>query len=163
MKLIYAPFYAGYVARVNKDVIEMLNEQLTSVSELFASIPADKWEYQYAPEKWTLYKSWQHVIDTERIMTYRALRIIRGDKNENLGYNQDEYAIHTPDIGDINLLIDEWKMVRNATILLFQKTDKEALKQIAPVSGNDMNAAALAHICAGHCAHHIELTNSRYL
>ena len=36
-------------------------------------------DLRYAPDKWTLKEVLGHVNDTERIMSYRALRISRGD------------------------------------------------------------------------------------
>ncbi|HEU0125637.1 MAG TPA: DinB family protein, partial [Flavobacterium sp.] len=39
-----------------------------------------KFDYRYAEGKWTIKEIIQHVIDTERIFAYRALRFSRNDK-----------------------------------------------------------------------------------
>lgn len=51
---------------------------MASTLDYLRGIPAEKWTYAYQPGKWTLAESWIHVIDTERIFAYRALRIGRG-------------------------------------------------------------------------------------
>jgi hypothetical protein len=40
----------------------------------------DKFDYRYAEGKWNIKEIIQHVIDTERIFGYRALRISRNDQ-----------------------------------------------------------------------------------
>ena len=35
--------------------------------------------FRYAPDKWSLKEVLGHIADTERVMSYRMLRIARGD------------------------------------------------------------------------------------
>jgi len=77
----FAPFYANYLALANKEIsiIEGLNFQLYATVSFFQSIPIDKLEFKYAIGKWTIKDIFLHLIDTERILAYRALRITRND------------------------------------------------------------------------------------
>jgi hypothetical protein len=89
-----APFYANYLALVNKEIsiIEGLNFQLYATVSYFQSIPIDKLEFKYAIGKWTIKDIFLHLIDTERIFAYRALRITRNDATELPGFNEDDYV-----------------------------------------------------------------------
>jgi len=62
-----------------------------------------------------------HLLDTERIFAYRALRIGRKDATPLPGYEQDDYvpsseaALRSPES-----IIEEYKAVRAMTIQLFK-------------------------------------------
>ena len=89
----YNPYYGGYVAQVpNGDIIQILEEQLASYLAFYQSIPASKWDYAYAPGKWTIKELLLHLLDSERVFSYRALRVARGDSTPMPGFDQDLYV-----------------------------------------------------------------------
>ena len=48
-------FYHGYISLVKEDDLSSaFRMQETVIKEFLSAIPADKYEYQYAPGKWTL-------------------------------------------------------------------------------------------------------------
>jgi hypothetical protein len=53
-------------------------------------------DLRYAPDKWSLKEVLGHINDTERIMSYRALRISRGDTTPIEGFEQDDYVRNGP-------------------------------------------------------------------
>jgi len=144
--------------------LDALTQSLQDTLVFFATIPLEKWNYSYDVGKWTLKESWLHVIDAERVFAYRALRIGRGDETPLAGFNQDDYvpnsnaANRTPES-----IIEEYKSVRAATICLFKNFDATAWSRFGTASGGKVNVNALAFIIAGHEAHHIALTEERYL
>ena len=71
----------------------------------------------YAPGKWTINDIYQHIIDNERIQSFRALWIARGDTNELPGYDEDLFADNAKtDNRTIYELIDELLTLRKSTI-----------------------------------------------
>jgi hypothetical protein len=55
----------------------------------------DKFDYRYAEGKWTIKDIIQHLIDTERIFSYRAMRISRNDKTPLASFDEDDYINNT--------------------------------------------------------------------
>jgi hypothetical protein len=45
--------------------------------------------------KWTIKDIIQHLIDTERIFSYRAMRISRNDKTPLASFDEDDYINNT--------------------------------------------------------------------
>src|SRR5690606_24266069 len=88
----YPAIYSAYIDTVNGDVMELLNEQITAFPEFLAGIPAGKSEFAYAEGKWTIKEVVGHVIDTERVMAYRALRFGRNDTKELIGFEPDDFV-----------------------------------------------------------------------
>ena len=86
-----------------------------------------KREFRYAAGKWSVKEVLGHVNDTERIMSYRALRIARGDQTPIEGYEQDDYVAGGKfDRRTMDDLLEEFTTIRNATIQLFRHLDAEA-------------------------------------
>ncbi|MDG1661667.1 MAG: DinB family protein [Winogradskyella sp.] len=103
-------------------------------------------------------------MDTERVFVYRAMRIARQDKTEMVGFEQDDYV----DAGKannrtINSLIEEYKAVRNATIVLFDSFSDEELKSIGKANGSPVSVRAIGYIITGHENHHNNVIRERYL
>ena len=59
------------------DVIDLLEKNGKQTVELLNSLTDEQWNYRYQPGKWSIKEVMIHIIDTERIFTYRALRIAR--------------------------------------------------------------------------------------
>ncbi|MEM8528292.1 MAG: DinB family protein [Bacteroidota bacterium] len=161
----YPPYYHKYVERVKtNDGLETLTQSLQDTLVFLAAIPLEKWDYSYDVSKWTLKESWLHLIDSERVFAYRALRIGRGDETPLAGFDQDDYvpnsnaANRTPES-----IVEEYKSVRETTIQLFKHFDATAWSRMGTASGGKVSVNALAFIIAGHEAHHVALTKERYL
>lgn len=86
----YNPYYSNYISLVSPeiDLIDALEEGKDICLSFYRSIKEEKWTYSYDSGKWTILESLLHVIDTERIFAYRALRIARGDKTPLTGFEQ---------------------------------------------------------------------------
>jgi hypothetical protein len=105
-----------------------------------------------------------HVIDTERVMTYRALRIARGDRTPMEGFEQDDYARNGPH-STIRLsdLVEEFQNVRAATLAFFRNLRDDDWKRLGVANKNNITVRALAYIIAGHELHHRNIFEERYL
>lgn len=161
----HSAYYGIYIARVpDGDLLALLREQLIDTVSLLRDLPAERANFAYAPGKWTVKQVVGHLIDVERVMSYRALRFARGDATELPGIDQDAY-VATANVADRSLgdLLEEYQVVRSATIHLAKHLDAAALERRGVASGNVVSVRALLYIIAGHERHHAELFRERYL
>src|SRR4051794_16663508 len=110
----YAPYFDRYISKVpDGSLVEQLREQLTETAALLRGVPADRADYAYAPGKWTIKEVIGHMIDVERVMSYRALRCARNDKTDLPGFDENQWAenasFQTRTIDD---LVEELEVVR---------------------------------------------------
>jgi uncharacterized damage-inducible protein DinB len=161
----YAPYYGKYISLVSgNDVIHALEEQRPVTASLFERLTDRQADYRYAPEKWSIKEMLGHVIDTERIMSYRALRIARDDKKPLAGFEQDDY-VRAAQSGRRTLadLLEEFNAVRQATLLLFRSLEPEAWMRRGSANEKEISVRALAYIIAGHELHHRKILQEKYL
>ncbi len=160
-----ADFYKRYIQQVEgDDVWQVLKDAKGTTATFLKNIPDEKWDFRYAPGKWSLKELLLHLIDTERIFCCRALRIARNDKTPVPGFDQDDYI---PFCGSANRspqsIIEEYEAVRQSTILLFENLDEEAFSRMGTASNCPLSTRAAAFIIAGHEAHHVKVVRAKYL
>ena len=160
----YAPFYHGYVASVPEgDVVELLRSGGRELVDTIRRIPEERAGHRYGPEKWSIRQVIGHLIDAERIFTYRALRVARGDRTPLASFDENEYVKTAgSDARTIADLVRELAAVREATVLMFESLPDEAWARRGVASGNDVSLRALAYITAGHARHHLRILRERY-
>ena len=161
----FAPFYASYVAQVpDGDLLEELEISVHDLIRFVQNIPMDKYDYRYAEGKWTIKDILQHLMDSERIFAYRALRIARNDKTPLPGFDENAYAdIAVGSERSIRDLLTELALVRQATIHLFKTFQEDALLRTGTASGFPVSVRALGVIIIGHQKHHQKIFEERYL
>lgn len=161
----YAEFYAPYVATL--DGVALVDELEISVHRLIRfvqDIPMDKYDYRYAEGKWTIKDILQHLIDSERVFSYRALRFARNDKTELPGFEENDYADDAQGYKrSIQQLLTELAVVRQSTISLFKTFSDDQLLRSGIASGRLMSVRALGFIIIGHQNHHQQIFTERYL
>lgn len=159
----YAPFYANYVSLVpDGNILITLENQLPQTLALLARPEADG-DLRYAPGKWSVKESLGHVIDAERVFSYRAMRIARNDKTPLAGFEQDDYVKYGP-FGHCTLagLVEEFAAVRKATVLMFRALDEASWTRRGVASNNEVTVLALAYMIAGHELHHRRIFQQNY-
>lgn len=161
----YAKFYAGYIqALENVELIEELEICLHDFIRFVQNIPMDKFDYRYAPGKWTIKDIIQHLIDAERIFSYRALRIARNDKTPLPGFDDDFYVENTnANSRSIQDLLTELAVVRQSTLSLFKSFAQEQLARTGTASDQEVSVRAIGFIIIGHQKHHQRIFKERYL
>jgi hypothetical protein len=161
----YAPYYAAYVNLVpDGDILALLAEQIGETLDLLRGLSESRAAARYAPGKWSIKEVCGHMIDAERIFSYRALRFARGDRQPLAGFEQDDYIRNADfDSRSIKDLAEEFEHVRRATILLFEHLDGEAWSRRGIASEAEVSVRGLAYIIAGHERHHMGVIRSRYL
>ena len=161
----YAPYYARYVEQVPEgDVVATLRQQAEEMQALLAGLPPSRGGHRYAPDKWTVREVLGHLVDCERIFTYRALRIARGDKTPLASFDQNEFVRNADsDRRTIADLADELRALRQATVALFATLSPEAWSRTGTASDVAVSVRGLAFIVAGHTRHHLTILRERYL
>ena len=105
-----------------------------------------------------------HLIDGERIFSYRVLRIARGDKTPIEGFEQDGYIENSHANGrSFAALLDEFSRLREANVAFFRNLDAADWVRVGTANNVEISVRSLAWIMAGHVRHHISILGSRYL
>lgn len=161
----FNPYYGRYIDKVrDADLVPSMEKQLNNFPKFIASIPDEKWNYAYADGKWTIAEALLHVIDTERIFQYRALRFSRNDDSHLPGFDQDLYVPHSnANSRTKESIIKEYEAVRQSSLALYASLDDATLKQKGTASGSPASVAALGFIILGHQRHHRDIIRERYL
>ncbi len=152
---------------INKcDDVTVLEAIQTSIDEL-DRFPMDKWkalgDSVYAPGKWTVKDILQHLIDTERVFTYRALAFARGETAVLPSYDENVFA-ELAAAGNRSLedLVDELRGVHVSFLKMFASFTPEALARVGRAFKGQYAAAAIGFCMAGHQRWHIEILEERY-
>jgi hypothetical protein len=161
----FPPYFQGYIGKVDAESASKLAEKYgKALTAFYTGLPETKADYAYAPGKWTLKDLLQHVIDTERIMSYRLLRIARKDETALASFDENSYAENANAASrSFASIKEEFLAVRKSTDLLLQSLQPEQLANAGVASGNRMTANALAYIIFGHMLHHQSVIEERYL
>jgi hypothetical protein len=161
----YAPSYEAYVSKVSgADVVGTLERQGAETLALLRGLPEERGAHRYGADKWSVKQLVGHISDGERLFSYRALSIARGDRAPLPGMEQDVWMAGVDfDSRTLASLADEFESVRAATLHLLRHLTPEAWARRGVASDNEVTVRALAYIIAGHEAHHVGILRERYL
>lgn len=161
----YAPYYGRYIARVpDGDIVDTLRRQIGVTLEVLRNIPDTRAGHRYAPDKWSIREVVGHLSDAERIFSYRALRIGRGDTTPLPGFDENEFVRRARiDDRPYDGLVAEYAAVRAASVALFDSFFPDEWLRQGVASEKGVSVRALAWITAGHELHHLEILRTRYL
>jgi hypothetical protein len=160
----YPPYYESYISKLAEaNFSDLLLLQLEQLKTLLSSKPAGWENTPYAPGKWSPKEVLGHCIDTERIMTFRALCIARGEKKLLPGFDQDPYVVQ----GQFNAvalddLLADFELQRQAILSMVQTFPEASFQEIGSANGNPMSTRALLWIIPGHFMHHFEVLQQAY-
>jgi len=158
-------FHKRYVELVKDyDVLDALKISGRQTIELVRGIKEEKGEHQYAPGKWSIKELLCHMMDTERILAYRALRFARNDKTHVHGFEENDYA---PEANararSISRIADEMERLRLTSLDLFLTFTTEMLNRKGIANSLELSVLHLGYIIAGHESHHRKILVERYL
>ncbi|HWP44843.1 MAG TPA: DinB family protein [Blastocatellia bacterium] len=161
----YAPFYGRYIALVPaNNIIVTLRQQMADTLDMLASLTEQQALYRYSPEKWSIKEVIGHIIDSERVFAYRALRFARNDKTALPGFEENEYVMNGGfNDRQISDLGKEYEAVRKASISLFEGLGEQAWARRGSANESEVSVRALAWIISGHELHHKGVIRTRYL
>lgn len=158
-------YFQRYVNQVpENDLMEAMKKQTPVFIKFLENIPETKWDYRYAEGKWTIKEALQHIIDTERIFSYRSLCIARKETASLPGFDENSYADNSKaNQRDWNEMIEEFKAVRRSSEIMFGSFDDEQLDTSGTSNNNSIYVLALGFILVGHVNHHVTVLKERYL
>ncbi len=161
----YSPQFEAYVSKMPEgELPDILIEQSRETVNLFLGLTHEQANHRYAPDKWSVKEVLGHMADTERVMSYRLLRIARGDQTPLAGFEENLF-VNGADFGRLSLeeLLQNYEAVRQATLTLIKGMPEEAWTRRGFANGHEITAQALAFIIAGHELHHKQIVQERYL
>ncbi|WP_123041187.1 DinB family protein [Cohnella candidum] len=161
----YGGHFGNYIRLVPEgNLIDILAAQESQTFSLISSLDESQGDHRYAEGKWSLKEVIGHIPDTERVMSYRLLRISRGDETPLPGFDQDLFIQNAPFGGwSFSQLAEEYRAVRQATLSLLRGLTEDAWNRRGTASNVGMTVRALANVIAGHELHHVGIIRDKYL
>jgi DinB superfamily len=161
----YNPFYETYVSLVPEtEILPALEQQIEITRALLNGISEEKSLFRYGADKWSIRGVIGHMIDGERVFSYRALTFSRGDKAQLSSFDENEYALQAGfDQISLSDLSAEFVALRTANVLMFKHLHSEAWTRDGIASDNRITVLGLAYIMVGHVRHHTKILQERYL
>ena len=167
-KIIYkdAPNYCHYFFDLveTNDLLNELEKSYKLTKEVFKLITFENENYSYQTNKWTIKEVLRHIIDCERVYTYRAFRFSRFDNTELSGFDENEYIEKIKQAEQsLAELIDEYENVRKSTINLFKTMTNEMLDSKGKANKVSFSPRTLGFMTIGHNIHHVNFIKTKYL
>jgi uncharacterized damage-inducible protein DinB len=164
----YPVYPEMYMKHIPSDgfLLKHLRDNFETLKELVSALPEAKLLHRYKKCKWSIKEILVHLVDDERIFSYRALCTARNEQQEINGFDQDSYAFYSrADDRSCESILAECEAVRLATITLFQNLPEEALLRKGHGTGSFHGATvrALGYHIAGHEVHHLNFIKENYL
>jgi hypothetical protein len=160
----YHPAFAGYVSLVPEDdILSVIEQGSSEMQRLLSSLDDGRAAYRYAEGKWSVKEVIGHLTDAERVFSYRALCISRGETNPLPGFDENAYMRNANfDAWRLGDLAESYALVRRSNIVLFRNLPKEAWERRGVANNHEITVRALAHVLAGHERHHLKVLRERY-
>ena len=109
------------------------------MKQLLEPLTDQQADFRYAPGKWSIKETLGHVNDTERVFSYRILRIARGDQTPLAGFEQDDYVkVSNASSRKLSDLLEEFTAIRHATIALIRSLDDASWLRRGVASGKEV-------------------------
>ncbi len=161
----YVPYQMNYIKLVSEqNIVKGLKDQKMEMMHFFSSIPVFKQEFQYEEGKWTIKDLFLHLIDAERVFAYRALRIARNDATALPGFDENDYVLAAnANERTYESLLEEYKIVRDATISLFSSFSESDVLKLGTASSASVSVRGIGYCILGHELHHKQIIIERYL
>jgi len=157
-------FFAAYINKADgAEALSLMQPQYDRMLKFFKNLDESAASFTYAPNKWTLKEMLGHMIDTERIVQYRALCIARGEKQTLPSFDENEYVQNAHfQTQSLAHMLKQYKAVRQATILLFESFEQPILDTIGQIGTYFTSVRTLAWFIMGHEQHHFRILHEKY-
>ncbi len=144
-------------------ILEALEISLKEIEEFPLATFKAIGDKVYAANKWTVKDILQHLIDTERIFTYRSLAFSRKEPGQVLSFDEGMYVENANANGRaLEEIINEMKIVRRSFIELYKSYTPEMLLRSGKGFKGDYSVLSIGFIVAGHQRWHMDVIKERY-
>lgn len=159
----HVAYFSRYIERVQGDPLAAMASQIEETTALLFAAGESKAGHRYEPGKWSVREVVGHLMDTERVFSYRAMRMGRGDSTPLPGFDENLYvpggAFEKRTLAD---LVADFRAVRASTLALYRGFDEAAWARRGEASGNPASVRSLAFVIPGHERHHVAVLRERY-
>lgn len=161
----YPEWFAAEIELVHyNDLLTGLQESSNRTLSFLHSLTEEDLVFRYAPGKWSIKQIWQHIIDVERVLSYRALRYARKDETVLSGFDENKYAVvSNADYRNFKDIIREYAVVRDATLELFRSFTEAMFFHRGTAGKSNMTVRSVGYLILGHEIHHVNTIRERYL
>jgi hypothetical protein len=162
----FAPFYSDYILRAVKidNIVKALPQQIDDIKSALGDLSDEQARFKFGPAEWSIKEVIGHLIDGERVFSYRLLRVSRNDQTPLPGFEQEDYVREAGfDNFAFTDLISEFEFLRCANILAIKNMSDEAVLRLGTASGATISARALIYMMVGHVEHHMASLRENYL
>ena len=161
----YPEWFAAEIEPVQyPELLNGLEDSFQKTISFLRALPTEKLLHRYQPEKWTILEMWQHIIDVERVLSYRAMRYARQDATVLHGFDEKGYAERSKaNQRSWESILEEYSAVRHATLLLFRSFDAEMAMSRGTAGRSQLTVRAVGYLVLGHEMHHVGIIKERYL
>ncbi|MBU8871322.1 MAG: DinB family protein [Gemmatimonadales bacterium] len=162
----YADEFAPYVDLVDPgqdNILVHVKAQGLVMLNMMRSLDEETGNHRYAAGKWSLKELIGHLIDMERIFTFRALWMARADNQAQPGVDENAWAAASN--AGHRTLAELWReqhVCRTDHLYLFKSLDESAWERRGIASGNPLSVRAIPWIIAGHEKHHMLMMKKLY-
>jgi hypothetical protein len=160
----YASFFHKYISSVpDGDVVTLLRESGREIVDALKGVPESRGGFRYGEGKWSIREVVGHLSDAERVFSYRAMRIARGDATPLPPFDENTYVPNSgAEARTLANLIAEFATTRESTAMLLESLPEEAWVRRGVVSGKEITVRAIAYVLVGHPLHHLRILRERY-
>lgn len=162
----YAVYYHTYIKQLDPSahVLKSLKEKVKEIESTLLSLSEAQLCHTYAPGKWTIKDIMMHLVDSERVFLYRAMRFARNDKTPLPFFDENEFAKQAQ-AGSMSIkkILKEYKSLRMSTLAFFDNQTIATLKRKGIAGSTPTSVRACAWIICGHELHHWEVIKKKYL
>ena len=158
-----SPYFLRYIKLVPEtDLLGAMQTQLGELDSFFREIPQDQLGRTHPPYTWKVRQVIIHIIDSERIFAYRALRFARADQTPLPGFEENDFANRTLDDARSAVeLADDFRAIRSSNLLMFRSFSKEAWNRRGLANHLEWGVTDIARAIVGHARHHAEILKVR--
>jgi hypothetical protein len=157
-------YFEKYINQVDDlELSQAFDDSIRQLNELDRNLLTKLDAKRYAPGKWTVKETIQHVIDWERILSYRTLLFARKEGSTPQGVDGDLLAAHmNADRRAIEDLIDELRIARLSTKAMFESFDAKMMQNSGINWKYDISVLAMGFTIIGHQIHHLKIIEQKY-
>ncbi|MCX6291796.1 MAG: DinB family protein [Bacteroidetes bacterium] len=158
-------YYQTYLRYVPEDdLLEAFISQSTTRRNFLKTISEEKASCSYAEGKWKLKEVVGHLCDTERILSYRALRISRNDQTPLPGFEEDDYVANSNyRKRTLENIAKEYETIRESTISLFKNMSEEMFDRKGTSNRASVSVRDIIFFILAHERHHLLVIQEKYL
>ncbi|MBP6428481.1 MAG: DinB family protein [Bacteroidia bacterium] len=158
-------YYESYRQHImENDMFKGLVAQGELTHQFIKSLPEKQGDNRYQEGKWSVKEVLGHILDTERILTYRILCFMRGERQALPGFEENDYARNsnysTRTLKDIG---EELYAVRQSTVHMIMNMDQNTLDDVGIANGAKVSIRALIYMVLVHERHHVKFIKKTYL